>query len=134
MNKKLLINLFSLFSIFFYSPLALLAQGSNIIQLTGKIIDQEQKEPISGVTILIQGTVNGTSTDLEGNFKLQTRAKYPFSLLVKALGYEPKTYEVKGPESNIFIALSTQTILGQEVVVTASRQEDVVLYTRIDIT
>jgi len=124
MNKKLLINLFSLFSIFFYSPLALLAQGSNIIQHTGKIIDQEQKEPISGVTILIQGTVNGTSTDLEGNFKLQTRAKYPFSLLVKALGYEPKTYEVKGPESNIFIALSTQTILGQEVVVTASRQEE----------
>lgn len=105
-------------------PRVAFSQGNNLVQLSGVIIDQERQVPISGVTVLVQGTVVGTSTDGQGKFKLQTRAKYPFTLQVKALGYEAKNFEISGPESSLHFELTTQTILGQEVVITASRTEE----------
>ncbi|UIR57133.1 TonB-dependent receptor [Sphingobacterium sp. SRCM116780] len=103
------------------------AQGSNIIELTGHIIDQNTKESLPGITITIQGTVNGTSTNNNGDFKLNTKAKYPFTLQVSGVGFETKTYQVTGPQSNLNLALLTQTILGKEVVVTASRTQESIL-------
>lgn len=103
------------------------AQGSNIIELTGHIIDQNTKEPLPGITVTIQGTVNGTSTNNQGDFKLNTKAKYPFTLKVSGVGFETKTYEITGPQSNLNLSLLTQTILGKEVVVTASRTQESIL-------
>ena len=109
------------------------AQGSNIIELTGHIIDENTNEPLPGITITIQGTVNGTSTNNQGDFKLNTKAKYPFTLKVSGVGFETKTYEVTGPQSNLNLSLLTQTILGKEVVVTASRTQESILKSPVSI-
>jgi outer membrane receptor protein involved in Fe transport len=100
------------------------AQGNNLIQVTGTIIESQSKQTLPGVTVQIKGTITGTSTDAQGRFSLRTRAGYPFTLVFSSVGFQPQEFEVKGPQLALTIALVTQTQLGQEVVVTASRVEE----------
>ncbi|WP_245576560.1 SusC/RagA family TonB-linked outer membrane protein [Flexithrix dorotheae] len=42
------------------------------VLVKGKVLSGEDGEPLPGVSILIKGTANGTTTDLDGNFSLNT--------------------------------------------------------------
>ncbi|HOV71884.1 MAG TPA: carboxypeptidase-like regulatory domain-containing protein, partial [Dysgonamonadaceae bacterium] len=58
-------------SIFFFTfiwlvSITLLAQN---ISVKGKVVD-EQKEPLIGVSVKVQGTIIGTVTDYNGNFEI----------------------------------------------------------------
>lgn len=57
----------TLASIFF---LQLAQAQNNYITVTGKIINAETKEPLSGASVFAENTTLGTATDLEGNYKL----------------------------------------------------------------
>lgn len=103
------------------------AQGNNLIIISGTINQQDTKEPLQGVNVSVKGTLAGTSTDSRGEFTLQTRAKYPFTLVFTSVGFEPQEFEVTGPQSKLNIALVTQTVLAKEVVVTASRVSESIL-------
>lgn len=103
------------------------AQGNNFIVISGKIIDEKTQESLPGVNVLIKGTVNGSSTGSNGEFSLKTKARFPFTLVITSVGFESQEFEVKGTDSRINIALVTQTQLGQEVVITASRVEESIL-------
>ncbi|MGV3706106.1 MAG: TonB-dependent receptor [Arcticibacter sp.] len=108
-------------------PGILFAQGNNFILVDGTIVQQETKTPLQGVSVLVKGTVTGTLTDAKGDFSLKTRAKYPFTLVFSSVGFETQEFEVTGPESKLNIQLLTQTVLGKEVVVTASRVAESIL-------
>lgn len=103
------------------------AQGNNLILISGHIIDEETKKPLEAVSIKVLTTVSGTITDAQGNFSIKTKAKYPFILQVSSLGFKTQEFEVKGPLSELNISLVTQTILGKEVVVTASKVEESIM-------
>jgi iron complex outermembrane recepter protein len=60
-------------------------------------------------------------------FSLRTKLKFPFTIVFSMVGFEPQEFEVRGTDSNIQVALVTQTMLGKEVVVTASRMEESIL-------
>ncbi|WP_379090544.1 TonB-dependent receptor [Pedobacter sp. UC225_65] len=109
------------------TPLSLFAQGNNFIEISGNIIDKDHKQVLAGINVTVKGTVNGISTDSQGHFVLKTRAKYPFTLVVSAVGFQTQEFEVAGPNSALTIELITQTMLGKEVVVTASRVEESIL-------
>ncbi|MDP9042850.1 MAG: TonB-dependent receptor, partial [Bacteroidota bacterium] len=97
------------------------AQGNNLIYISGKVNDKETGKPLSGVSVEIKGTVSGTITGDSGTFSLRTKYKFPLTLIFTSVGFAPQEYVVKGIESKLYIALETQTALGNEVVVTASR-------------
>ena len=99
----------------------ILAQGGNLIEISGQVIDAELKTPLQSVSVSIKGAVSGTITDNNGSFTLRTKTKFPLTLVFSSIGFKPQEFEVKGPESKLNIALVTQTQLGNEVVVTASR-------------
>ncbi|WP_126244313.1 TonB-dependent receptor [Chitinophaga rhizosphaerae] len=105
---------------------ALFASGqeNNIVQISGKVKDQTTGEAIPGVSILVKGTIAGTTTDNSGNFVLKSRLKFPFTLVFSSLGFQSQEFEVTGTGSRLDIGLATQTLLGKEVVVTASRVEE----------
>lgn len=103
------------------------AQGNNFIVISGHIVDESNKQGLEGVSVTIKGTLAGTITDAKGDFSLKTRARYPFVLQIKSLGFESQEFEVKGPLSALNLSMVTQTILGKEVVVTASRVEENIL-------
>ncbi|MFN3380889.1 MAG: carboxypeptidase-like regulatory domain-containing protein, partial [Runella zeae] len=98
-------------------PIFTIAQTTPTINatLSGKIIDQRTKEPLIGATVLIKGTTNGGTTDAEGAFFLKTGQKFPFTLVVSYIGYEPKETIVN--ESNITIELGADSKQLSEVVV-----------------
>ncbi len=111
----------------FVAPVLAWAQGNNFIEVSGHIIDKENKQSLTGINVLIKGTVNGVATDSQGKFTLKTKAKYPFTLVFSAVGFETQEFEVSSPNSVLNIELVTQTLLGKEVVVTASRVEENIL-------
>ncbi len=103
------------------------AQGNNFVVLSGTIIDQDSQISLPGVSVSVKNTVSGTATNGDGKFELRTKASFPFYLVVSSIGFKTQEFEIKGAGSNLKIALITQTQLGQEVIVTASRVEESIL-------
>jgi len=82
-------------------------------QITGKVVDTMGELP--GVSVVVKGTTNGTTTDLEGKFTLQN-VKTSDVLQFSFIGY--KTQEVKiGSQKNINIILEEDAQALDEVVV-----------------
>lgn len=102
-------------------------QESNLIEISGRVTGQDSKEPLPNVSVNIKGTVAGTITNSQGAFKLRTRLKFPFTLVFSSIGFEQQEYKITGTDSKLDIELTTQTVLGKEVVVTASRVAENIL-------
>ena len=103
------------------------AQDNTIIEISGRVTDQEKQQPLPDVSIQVKGTVTGAVTNSSGNFVLRTKTKLPFTLVFTSIGFKPQELEVKTLGSNLQVALVTQTVLGNEVVVTASRVAENIL-------
>ena len=56
--------------------------------VSGRVADA-QNRPLVGATVVVAGTSQGTTTDLDGNFSLRVNAVDPV-LKVDYLGYEPQ--------------------------------------------
>ncbi len=56
-------------------------QESNLIEISGRVASQDTKEPLPNVSVTIKGTVAGTITNNEGQFKLRTKLKFPLKLI-----------------------------------------------------
>ncbi len=61
-------------------------QSKRVIK--GQILDAKTKEPLVGASVMIEGTDNGTYTDVDGNFELKNVAKGKVSLLASYLSYK----------------------------------------------
>ncbi|TAF46624.1 MAG: energy transducer TonB [Sphingobacteriales bacterium] len=103
------------------------SQDNQLVEITGLVIDNDTKEPLLAVSVTIKGTVAGTVTNDKGKFNLKTKLKFPFTLVFSTVGFKTQEFEVKEIGQQLNIALSTQTLLGNEVVVTASRVEENIL-------
>ncbi|MFP4091707.1 MAG: carboxypeptidase-like regulatory domain-containing protein, partial [Cyclobacteriaceae bacterium] len=102
--------------------------------ISGTVVDAADGDPLIGVNILVKGKVIGTITDLNGNFSLKLNDAPPLTIVVSSVGYTPKEVEVTQAEtSNLKIELAEQAILGQEVVVSASRVEESILQSPVSI-
>ena len=80
----------------------------------GTVVDAKG-EPLIGVSILEKGTTNGTITDFDGNFTLQT-AKGA-TLEISYIGYKTLSLPVKADFDKITMTEDTEVL--EEVVVTA---------------
>ena len=110
-----------------FSGLIHAQQESNLIEISGAVKNGETKEVLPNVSVHIKGTVSGTITNNSGNFTLRTKLKFPFKLVFSSIGFEEQEYEITGVGSALNIELTTQTVLGKEVVVTASRVAENIL-------
>lgn len=122
-TKKTVLNFRHLLltGVSFLFAAAVLAQGNNLIYISGKVTDKDNGKPLTGVSVEIKGTIAGTITSDSGTFTIRTKNKFPLTLVFTSVGFAPQEYEVKGIDSRLYVALETQTALGKEVVVTASR-------------
>lgn len=96
-------------------------------KVSGTITDATTKEPLIGVSVQVKGKVVGTITNTKGEFSFSVSTAPPFTLLISSVGYESQEMAVSGNNASINIALKEQAVLGQEVVVSASRVEESVL-------
>jgi outer membrane receptor protein involved in Fe transport len=101
--------------------------------ISGTVTDADTKETLVGVNILVKGKVIGTITDLSGKFTLNVNQAPPFTLVFSMVGFGSKEVEVTGGVSNLAVELAEVTILGQEVVVSASRVEESILRSPVSV-
>lgn len=101
--------------------------------VSGKVIDAETGEPLIGTQILVKGTVLGTISDVNGDFALSVQSDPPITLVITYVGYERQEIEVTASGQSLDIQLAESTLLGQEVVVSASRVEENILQSPVSI-
>ena len=92
--------------------------------VSGVIMDEELNEPLIGANVIIVGTTIGSSTDLDGNYSITSEHPLPWTLEVSYTGFAPKTITATGSNSNLNIDLASSALIGQEVVVSASRRRE----------
>ncbi|MDN3547910.1 TonB-dependent receptor [Mucilaginibacter aquaedulcis] len=102
------------------------AQLNGSYILSGKVND-DHGQPLVGTTVTIKGTTNKAATDSTGKFSLTTSAKLPYTLVFTAVGFQPQEFFIKNANSALNIQLTSQSLLINEVVVTASRKEEKLL-------
>lgn len=102
-------------------------------QVRGRVTEARDGAPILGAHIAVIGNVAGTISDQEGNFLLQTEVPPPFTLHFSYVGYETQTIEVQNTDQAIAVQLKVQYLLGQEVVVSASRVEKSILQSSLSV-
>ncbi len=81
-------------------------------------------EPLIGTNILLSGTATGTTTDIDGKFSISNDAPFPWTLDVSYTGYASQEIEVASASSTIAIQLVPGAVIGQEVVISASRRRE----------
>ena len=108
--------------------LLLLSAGSAMAQRTisGTVTDKGSGEALIGATILeVSDQVNGTVTDMNGNFTL-TIGEGVTAIIVKYTGYTAQEIDL-GSSNTVNIALEVSTLGLDAVVISASRRQEKIL-------
>lgn len=104
--------------ILFFMVFALLNAGVMLAQnhkVTGTILDGETGQSIPGATVLESGTLNGTTTDIDGKYAI-TVASPQAVLEFSFIGYEPQQVPVNG-QAVINITMKVEITNLSEIVV-----------------
>ncbi|MEP1094176.1 MAG: TonB-dependent receptor [Cyclobacteriaceae bacterium] len=101
--------------------------------VTGTVTDADSGEPLIGVNILVKGTVLGTITGVDGSYSLSIQSNPPFTLVISYVGYDRQEIDVSSGTTQIEVQLAEATLLGQEVVISASRVEESTLKSPVSI-
>ncbi len=105
MKKKVLIGLLSF--------LCISMTWAQELTIKGKVIDTNN-EPLPGVNVFVQGTTQGTITDIEGNYSLMVPSAESV-IVFKFIGYRDQEIVV-GSQTTINATLETDNIGLDEVV------------------
>lgn len=91
-----------------------LSMWSQTVTVKGTVTSSEDGQPLSGVAVILDGTTNGTLTDLDGNWSLDVPGGS--TLLFTCLGFEDRKEQI-GDRSVINVTLSTNVTQLDELVV-----------------
>ena len=86
------------------------------LNIKGTVTDKRLNEPIIGASVLVEGTSNGTITDMDGNFSLKNVSKGNV-LKISYIGYQPQQTTINGNQTTFNIVLIEDTQNLDEVVV-----------------
>ena len=102
-------NLFWGKTLFFLVLLPLFSFAQNT--LTGTILDDEG-QPLYGATVIIKGSNNGTVTDAQGQFNLNSQRSFPIEIEVSFVGFDNLTFTVENDQEITLGLPLTKTVLG----------------------
>jgi outer membrane receptor protein involved in Fe transport len=92
--------------------------------LTGKIISREV-DVLNKISITVKGLKIGTTTGEDGQFSLTlpAKTKFPLTLVVSGIGITAQETIVTSAKQNLSIEVSSNTTMGDEIVVSATRTQ-----------
>ncbi len=91
-------------------------------------------ESLAGVNIVVKGSVVGTITDIDGKYNLKVSKAPPLTLVFSFIGFASQEIEIKDANTPALdIKLEEQTLLGQEVVVSATLDEESIMKSPVSI-
>ena len=94
------------------------------VVVRGMVIDEENKEPVIGSAVFIDGTSKGVATDIDGQFALKVPSDT--SLVISSIGYYSKKVRVSSllSSDNNVIMLEKHAMTGLVAVVTVNAASD----------
>ena len=94
------------------------------VVVRGMVIDEENKEPVIGAAVFIDGTRKGIVTDIDGQFALKVPSDT--SLVISSIGYNTKKVRVGSllSSDNNVIMLEKDAMTGLVEVVTVNAASD----------
>ena len=95
----------------FYS---MISYGQSTLSLSGNVLDNKTREPLIGVSVVVKGTSNGTITNLDGKFFIQTTPNA--TLVFSYMGYASKEINI-GNHKELTVMLEEKSESLDEVVV-----------------
>jgi len=122
MKKKKLSCLFGLLGLLLLMPAHSFAQN---LRVTGTVLD-EHGEGLIGAGVVIQGTTNGTVTDLDGNFVLPSVPRGA-TLEISCIGYTTQQVQVSG--QSLTVTMVPDAMALEDAVVIAYGQQKKVTIT-----
>ncbi len=111
------INKFFLVVIFLFTAVLV---GSAQTMVSGVVRDSASNEPLPFANVIIKGTTNGTTTDLNGEYLLLLKSG-SYTLVASYIGYESMEKEFKLEEGKKLVLdynLFSESIMGEEIVIT----------------
>jgi outer membrane receptor protein involved in Fe transport len=116
--KRLWVPLF--FSLFLVS-----SAGAQVGKIAGRVLAAVTGESLIGVNVVLDGTTQGTVTDLDGNYIIVNVRPGDYTILFSYIGFaSQRINEVRvttGQTTRYDIRMSEEVILGEEIIVTAER-------------
>ncbi len=102
--------------------------------VSGTVKDKATGEGLAGVNIIVKGTVVGTITNTRGEYRLSVNQSPPITLAFSFIGYSSQEIQITDANtSGLDITLEESTLLGSEIVVTASRVDEPILRSPVTI-
>ena len=96
--------------------------------IAGVVVDAARGNPLPGANVAIRGTSTGTSTDVNGRYRLRALPSGTYALVFSFVGFQQKTVtgvEVSaGQTTTVDVTLAEQTAQLDEVVVSAQAARD----------
>ncbi|HXB10709.1 MAG TPA: DUF5686 family protein, partial [Bacteroidia bacterium] len=93
------------------------AGSQNKTVITGKVYDAQTRQPMPFVNLQLRNTTVGTTTDIDGNYKLETETRSD-SLQVSYIGYNTLSKAIKNHQAqNMDFFLESQSTTLNEVVI-----------------
>lgn len=101
-----------------YANIVPVKQGTSISQQDGKVTGTVEDDfgPVTGASVVVKGTTNGTITDMKGNFSLEG-VKNGDVIQISFIGYSTQEITFTGQPLSVKLVEDTQKL--DEVVVTA---------------
>lgn len=103
------------------TTISVFGQGNG--KIIGLVVDADMGSPLIGVNVLVQGTIQGSATDLDGKFVIPQLSEGKYNLTVSMIGFTKQVItgvEVKQNEvTKIEVVLQTESFETEEVVVAA---------------
>ncbi|MCU4165869.1 TonB-dependent receptor, partial [Carboxylicivirga caseinilyticus] len=93
--------------------------------IQGKVMDKRQ-QPIVGANIYLDGTYDGTTSDMEGQFELITYEKGQQVLVISSIGFQKYNYAFSTDSAVAFLEIILEEKINEleSVVITAGTFED----------
>jgi len=91
--------------------------------ISGKIIDKSGDQ-LPGASLSINGTNIVTVTDANGNYQLTNTQPFPWTVRITFVGYTDRTIVVNASGDQGTIILEEGVLLGNEVIISASRMPE----------
>lgn len=107
MKRKLLLSTFLLI----FSCWAWAQQ----VQISGVVKSATDNQPLPGASVVIKGTVTGTTTDIKGNYTIKVNPKQV--LVYSFVGMTPQEVTVSAESKTVDIVLTELAVMTSEVVV-----------------
>lgn len=92
--------------------------------LRGKVVDKSTGEPLFGVTIQVEGTANGTVTDLDGNYEIKDTPDGGYSVVVKYIGFQTQTIVCKAGQGSLDVSMENSDVAVEAVTVVAQARHN----------